>query len=411
MHKKSKIGFFTSVFFLVLSSLFVFSGTIVAGEGPIKVGIPIPLTGAFAVDGVGVKQGIEFAIEEINMNGGLLGRQLEPIVFDTKEFAPEVLMQAADQLVGKDKVSVAHGGWAGWGQDVRAFGKYKVPFFHIDGSISSISIYLEDPKQYSNVFMLDSYEEHYGYDRMQFMNDLPYDYPNKKIVIITADDPWGRENAKGLRKRAEELGWTISLEEVVPYGTREWGPILTKIRKIKPAFIYVEILSAPDVITLFQQFRNRPTNSLINYGYSMMPPDFIKSMGAQANGIMGDTIGIALPVGPTPEANNWLERFRKKFGNNPLSVGYPGYVGVKMWAEAVKAVGDPDDFDAINKYIENMSYKAVTGDTWYFDEEHKCPLTSVPNIYMQIQDGRMVTINLGRDKYLDYKFQKPDWVR
>jgi branched-chain amino acid transport system substrate-binding protein len=391
--------------------IFGFSGLSSAVE-PIKVGIPIPLTGAFAVDGVGSKQGIEFAIDEINEAGGLLGRPLEKVIFDTKEFAPETLMQAADKLVGRDKVDAVHAGWAGWGQDLRAFGRFDVPFFHLDGAISSIEIYREDPKMYSNVFQLDDIEKAYGRDIFDVMEKLPYQYPNKKIAVIVADDPWGRGNGEGLKERAKEKGWEIALDQVVPYGTREWGPILTKIRKIKPAFIYVEILSAPDVITFFRQFMEAPTQSLLNYGYSMAPPDFIKTLGEEGNGIMGDTIGIPLPVGPTPEATAWLEKFRAKYGNDPLSVGFPAYTGVMMWAEAVKKVGDPSNYKEINKYIAANPYKSITGDIWQFDEDQKVPVSSVPNLHMQIQNGRMTTIyTTGGKPYLDYKFQVPRWIK
>jgi branched-chain amino acid transport system substrate-binding protein len=244
------------------------------------------------------------------------------------------------------------------------------------------------------------------------MEKLPYSYPNKKIAVIVADDPWGRGNGEGLKERAKEKGWEIALDQVVPYGTREWGPILTKIRKIKPAFIYVEILSAPDVITFFRQFMEAPTQSLLNYGYSMAPPDFIKTLGEEGNGIMGDTIGIPLPVGPTPEATAWLEKFRAKYGNDPLSVGFPAYTGVMMWAEAVKKVGDPSNYKEINKYIAANPYKSITGDIWQFDEDQKVPVSSVPNLHMQIQNGRMTTIyTTGGKPYLDYKFQVPRWIK
>ncbi len=66
----------------------------------------------------------------------------------------------------------------------------------------------------------------------------------------------------------EEEGWEIVMDEVVPYGTTEWGALLTKIRALDPAIIGVEIISIPELVTFFRQFMEEPTNSLIylNYG-------------------------------------------------------------------------------------------------------------------------------------------------
>ncbi|MBW2658485.1 MAG: ABC transporter substrate-binding protein [Deltaproteobacteria bacterium] len=82
----------------------------------IKVGVPLAETGAYAGSGDNYWKGIDMAINEINKSGGLLGKQLEVIRFDSQEFAPEVVMQGANYLCGKMKVASVHAGWAGWGQ-------------------------------------------------------------------------------------------------------------------------------------------------------------------------------------------------------------------------------------------------------------------------------------------------------
>ena len=100
----------------------------------IPVGVPLAMTGAYTGSGDDYFKGIKMAIDELNEAGGLLGKQVEIIRYDSKEFAPEVVMQGADYLCGQKKVASVHAGWAGWGQDVRAYGKYEVPFFADDGS-------------------------------------------------------------------------------------------------------------------------------------------------------------------------------------------------------------------------------------------------------------------------------------
>ena len=404
MCKRALTGTLTVVF------LFCFSGFSLAAE-TIKVGAPLCLTGAYAADGLGYLRGIETAVNEINNAGGLLGKKLELVKFDTQELAPERVMQAADQLVSKEKVDSVHGGWAGWGQDVRAYGKYDVPFFMWDASINAISVFRENPEQYSNVFQLNDTERPIAVNMFDVMNGLPIDYSNKKLAIITADDSWGMESAAGMKEQAEKLGWKVVLEETVPYGTREWGPILTKIRKVDPAIIYVEIVYSPDLITFYRQFMEDPTSSLINLGYGLALPDFITNLGAEGNGLMGETTGLPGPAAPTPESTAWVEKFKKVYKAEPAAGSFAVYSGVIMWAEAVKAVGDEKNYEAINAHIAKTEFTSMAGKTLKFDEDNKISIKSWPLSHLQIQDGKLVTIYHGSDKYLDYKFQTPSWMK
>lgn len=376
-----------------------------------KVGAPLCLTGAYAADGLGYLRGIESAVNEINSKGGLLGKQLEIVKFDTQELAPERVMQAAAQLVGKEKVDSVHGGWAGWGQDVRAYGKYDVPFFMWDASINAISVYRENPERYSNVFQLNDMEQPLAQELFSVMYKLPIEYPNKNIALITADDSWGMESAIGMKKKAEEMGWKTVLHETVPYGTREWGPILTKIRQAKPAIIYVEIVYSPDLITFFRQFMKDPTPSLINFGYGLSLPDFLPNLGAEGNGLMGETTGLPGPIAPTPEAQAWVDTFKKTYGVEPAAGSAAVYTGVMMWAEAVKAVGDVKNYKAINKYLAENEFDSLIGQKIHFNEDHLIDTQTWPLSHLQIQDGKLVTIYHGRKPYLDYKFQTPPWMK
>ena len=53
------------------------------GNGPIRIGMPLPLTGPLAGAGTQLRWGIEYAAKEANNAGGVLGRQLELLLVDT----------------------------------------------------------------------------------------------------------------------------------------------------------------------------------------------------------------------------------------------------------------------------------------------------------------------------------------
>ena len=382
---------------------------------PIKVGGTWAITGPYAADGQNYYRGMDFALDEINASGGVLGRPLELVPFDIKDFAPELLAQAADQLCGVDKVHMVNGGWAGWGGDYRAFGKYDVPFFNIDAATTSLEVFREDPVQYSNCFMMEQVETGFGLEYVDFMNWIPYDYPNNKVALIAADDAWGRGLTGAVQEKAEQTGWEVVMYEVVPYGTREWAPILTKIRTQEPAWLVIEICSPPEVITFFDQFMEQPTNTILNYGYSWAAPEFLEIMGEEGNGITG--LGSVLPhPGPTAKDQELAAAYEARYGTqfNPASVCT--YASLYVWKEAVEAVGDVTDYAAINEYLATHAMEVSPSLVYSFNEDQVATSEVLPFAYMQIQDGDFVSIYWKGEAYTDYagttyEFQVPPWFK
>lgn len=378
---------------------------------PIRVGAPHAMTGPYASDGETYFRGVEMAVEELNDNGGLLGRPVEIETFDTQDFAPERMMEAADELVANRGVHASHAGWAGWGQDVVAFGRYEAPFFMYDASRLAVEEIRKRPEQHDNVFQLLDVEQPMAVETFNQMVSLPYDYPEKTLAIVTSDDSWGLEIAAGLKKRAEELGWEVVVDETVPYGTREWRPILSRIREEEPGWIHFEMVSTPDMATFLNQFLNEPTQSLINFGYGGSVPDLAAELGEAGEGAMGFAVGMPTPVGPNEETNAWIERFKDNYGESPAPSSFAVYSGVMWWAEAVEAVGDPNDFEAINEYLNETPYETLVGTTWRFNEDNHTLIEDTEQSHLQLQDGRMVTTHTpAGEPYLDYEWRLPAWI-
>jgi len=74
----------------------------------IKIGAPFNLTGALSsLDGPELN-GAKLKLKEINDAGGVDGKQLELVIYDTKS-DPTVIASVASQLLNQDKVPVALG--------------------------------------------------------------------------------------------------------------------------------------------------------------------------------------------------------------------------------------------------------------------------------------------------------------
>src|SRR5258705_4806103 len=74
-----------------------------SAQKPIKVGVPLPLSGPPALFGEPASKGAMMFVEELNAKGGGLGRKLELIVRDSKADANEAV-RVARELILRDNV-------------------------------------------------------------------------------------------------------------------------------------------------------------------------------------------------------------------------------------------------------------------------------------------------------------------
>ena len=77
---------------------------------PIRVGILHSLSGTMAISEQSLVDAARMAIDEINQRGGVLGRQLEPIVEDGESDWP-TFARKAEKLIVEDKVVSVFGCW------------------------------------------------------------------------------------------------------------------------------------------------------------------------------------------------------------------------------------------------------------------------------------------------------------
>jgi branched-chain amino acid transport system substrate-binding protein len=79
--------------------------TIAFAAEPIKIGVPVGLSGANSVVAPSVVQSAQLAVDEINAKGGVLGRQLALEVADDASGAAGA-QKAFDSLISQKKVDV-----------------------------------------------------------------------------------------------------------------------------------------------------------------------------------------------------------------------------------------------------------------------------------------------------------------
>ena len=94
---------------LTFGLAFAFSAALAGhASAQVKLAVGGPITGGSAAFGAQIKQGTEQAVEDINAAGGIDGKTIDLVVYDTKT-DPAVIASVASQLLNSDKVPVAIG--------------------------------------------------------------------------------------------------------------------------------------------------------------------------------------------------------------------------------------------------------------------------------------------------------------
>ncbi|MDW3116959.1 MAG: ABC transporter substrate-binding protein [Roseovarius pacificus] len=86
----------------------LFSGSAMAQDDPIRIGVVTPISGTYAGIGQQVTWGLDMATEEINEAGGIMGRQVE-LIYEDSEANPSVAVQKAEKLMTAEDVDFLTG--------------------------------------------------------------------------------------------------------------------------------------------------------------------------------------------------------------------------------------------------------------------------------------------------------------
>ncbi|MBN1332584.1 MAG: ABC transporter substrate-binding protein, partial [Synergistales bacterium] len=86
----------------LLVTLSIFSGCAIAAD-TVKIGVLAPLTGFAADDGINVKNSVIMAADRLNAEGGLLGKQVELVIYDDRA-DPKEAVALAYKLIEQDRI-------------------------------------------------------------------------------------------------------------------------------------------------------------------------------------------------------------------------------------------------------------------------------------------------------------------
>lgn len=333
MHKQT-----TSVL-AALGTLLALSTAAIAQEGPIKMGVLEDQSGDFAVATIGKVHGIELAAEEINAAGGIAGRPLELVTYDTQsdnrryqEFMRRVLQ--------RDKVDVVFAGFSSASREA-----YRPIVDQFDG-LAFYNNQYEGGVCDANMIVTGAVPE------QQFSTLIPYmmEKYGKNVYTIAADYNFGQISAEWVRDIVKENGGTMAGEEFIPLGVSQFSQTIQNIQKAKPDFL-VTLLVGTAQASYYEQAASAdvglPMASSVNVGqgyeHKRFQPPSLANMYVTTNWI---------EEVDNPASKAFVEKWRAKFPDEPYinQEAENSYIAVYLYKQMVERAKSTDH-DAIRKVI------------------------------------------------------------
>lgn len=208
----------------------------------IKVGILHSLTGSMAVSETAVRDATLLAIQEINAVGGVLGKQIEPIVEDGAS-DPAVFAEKARKLLEDDKVAVIFGGWT---SDSR---KAMLPVLEEFKGVLFYPVQYEGFESSPNVFYVGAEPSQQILPAVDYLVSESY----TNTLLLGSDYTFPRIANEIVRAQLADKGYTIAGEIYVPLGETDFSQFLSQLQAATPTAIF-NTLNGDSNVAFFQQF-------------------------------------------------------------------------------------------------------------------------------------------------------------
>ncbi|BCM26029.1 urea ABC transporter substrate-binding protein [Methyloradius palustris] len=340
----------------------------------IKVGVLHSLSGTMAISETALKDMALMTIDEINKKGGVLGKQLEPVVVDPASDWP-LFATKARQLLTQDKVAVTFGCWTSVSR------KSVLPVYKELNGLLFYPVQYEGEELEKNVFYTGAAPNQQAIPAVEYLLSKEGGGA-KRFVLLGTDYVYPRTTNKILRSFLHSKGITDDniMEEYTPFGHSDYQTIVANIKKFsaggKTAVVstingdsnvpfYKELgnagLKAKDVpVVAFsvgeEELRGVDTKPLVgnlaawNYFMSIKNPTnaaWIKEWSAYAK-------AKKLPTADKPLTNDPMEAT---------------YIGIHMWAQAVEKAKSTDT-DKVIAAMAGQTFPAPGGFVSTMDEKN-----------------------------------------
>jgi len=351
----------------------------------IEIGGSIPLTGPFGSLGNLVLPGYEFAVENINANGGVYVEEYGTkiplrLTYYDDESDPTKAVSNMETLNSEKNVTAYLGG-AGSSMHAATAAiaeKNKVPYCGI-----SFALYKIHQQGYKYLFSPFPKSPQQAKDTFEVLNSIPEADRPSKVAIFSYSDDWGKELGDLWEQNAKDNGYEVVLRAENPVApNNDWSDAILKA-KAAGAEVLLTMPIFPDGSGMFK------TMSEIGWA-----PKFALVIRAPEGLNWGEsmgTVGDYVTIFPGwhhgakfPGVEELNKEYQAKFDRPADLLTGPAYACVQIVANAIEKAGTLDR-DAVRDAMAKTDMTTVIGPVTFNEDG----TGNVLNPLIQWQNGKM----------------------
>ncbi len=369
----------------IIASAFLASGVHSASaQEAIVIGMSSPQSGGAAYLGQHQKWGAELAIEQLNAAGGVLGRQIELQVQDN-QCNPTQGAASAEQLIAVGNVSAIIGALCSSAtlSIMPIIEKAGIPLVVEIATSPKIT---ETAGVGGNkwTFRINPSDAELA---IGLANYLTQTGSIKKIAFAGEDSDYGRGGHGALQKILGEKGIEVGAGDFFARDTQDFSAFLTRMASEKPDAIAL-YLNGADELNFLRQFRAAgleiPLTGRVEF--SELQEGIVES-GAIDGATSVYPYIDQIQNGKNPE---FVETFKKRFGEVPNTQSYEAYTAVQLIADAVLHANSSEPAK-IRDALQASEFETTLGDKIKFDDHHQAHPSAV---ILQIEGGKVTVRGL-----------------
>ena len=352
---------------LALAAAVSFSVSAIEAGDTIKIGGMAPLSSPGSYQqGPELVLGLEWAVEDVNAAGGVLGKQVELIVEDTQG-RPPTGATVVEKLITKDKVVAAAGEYHSsvCKAEIEVFHQHGIPF--VIGSCWSDSL---TAAGYDEIFRTSVYSSKLAENMVAVMaaNGI------KKAASLVEDTDYGIGIAENIENAIKKLNVDIDFQyEVVEKTSKDFVPVLLKYKtQVKPEVLIVAVTQPGGFLILKQahEIRFAPSKDTLYLDGTCTAQN--DKVFWEAVKDAGKYVLMSCPYSPSVKLTELGEKIKQryidKYDRQPNYLPLQGYDAMISLLTAIKNAGSTDS-KAIIKALQSLKIPGTRGDIEFSQED------------------------------------------
>ena len=344
----------------------------------VTIGANLEMTGSNASFGTSSLNGIHMAVEEANINGGVLGKKIQVIGVDNRS----EVAGASDALakLSENNVSVMIG--PDTSSNVIALAPLaasdKLPLISPSGTNPAITVDPATGKTRDYIFRACFTDPYQGKVMADFARDRLK--AQKAVVLVDNSSDYSKGLAEFFEKRFQDKGGSVALQEAYMAKDVDFKPILTKVAAQKPDMIFIPGYYQ-EVGLILRQAREMGMTMPILGGDGWDSDKLIEIAGADN---LKDTYfcNHYSPEDRNPKLQAFIKKYEARYGYKPDGFAVTAYDAAGLAIEAIKS-GSAKPEDVAKALTKIKDFDGISGRIT-IDEKHN---TVSSGIIMSFKDG------------------------